>query len=73
MAKEVPGKYPDSDKSLEDYIEKLDYNELKYGERYNIPTWRHLVEEKAENGENCRRYSYTSSTQQYSLSTCQGV
>ena len=35
---------------MEDYIEKLDYN-LRYGEKYNIPTWRHLVEEKTENGE----------------------
>ena len=43
-------KYPDPEKSLEDYIEKLDYN-LRYGEKYNIPTWRHLVEEKTENGE----------------------
>ncbi|BES81445.1 hypothetical protein PABY_10120 [Pyrodictium abyssi] len=40
--------YPDPEKSLEDYVEKLEYN-LRYGEKYNIPTWRHLVEEKAEN------------------------
>jgi len=43
-------KYPDPEKSLEDYVEKLDYN-LRYGDRYNIPTWRHLIEERAENGE----------------------
>ena len=43
-------RYSDPEKRLEEYIEKLDYN-LKYGEKYNIPTWRHLVEEKTENGE----------------------
>lgn len=42
--------YPDPEKSLEDYIEKLEYN-LKYGEKYNIPTWGHLIEEKTENEE----------------------
>ena len=42
--------HPDPEKSLKDYIKKLDYN-LRYGERYNIPTWRHLVEEKTESGE----------------------
>jgi len=43
-------KYPDPEKTLEDYIEKLEYN-LKYGDKYNIPTWKHLIEEKSENGE----------------------
>ena len=41
--------YPDTEKSLEDYVEKLRYN-MRYGEKYNIPTWRHLVEERTENG-----------------------
>ncbi len=41
--------YPDPEKSLEDYIEKLEYN-MRYGGKYNIPTWRHLVEEKTEDG-----------------------
>ena len=43
-------KYRDQEKSLEDYVRKLDYN-LKYGDKYNIPTWRHLIEERAESGE----------------------
>ena len=43
-------KYSDPEKSLDDYIKKLKYN-LKYEEKYNIPTWGHLMEERSENGE----------------------
>jgi len=41
--------YPDPGKSLRDYVEKLEYN-MRYGDKYNIPTWRHLVEERTEDG-----------------------
>ena len=41
--------YPDPEKSLGDYVEKLEYN-MRYGDKYNIPTWRHLVEERTEDG-----------------------
>ena len=37
--------FPDPEKRLEDYLKKLEYN-LRYGDRYNIPTWRHLIGEK---------------------------
>ena len=36
--------YPDPEKVLDDYVKKFEYN-LKYGEKYNMPTWRHLIEE----------------------------
>uniref|UniRef100_A0A7J3Z7A9 Uncharacterized protein n=1 Tax=Ignisphaera aggregans TaxID=334771 RepID=A0A7J3Z7A9_9CREN len=56
-------KYSDSEKSLENYVRKLDCN-LKYGDKYNIPTWRHLIEEIAEKGKGCLKPFYTSSTRQ---------
>lgn len=43
-------KYPDKEKSLDDYIEKLAYN-LRYGEVYNIPTWKSLISSKSKLGE----------------------
>lgn len=42
-------KYPNQNRSIEDYVNKLNYS-LRYGERYNIPTWRHLIREEKDNG-----------------------
>ena len=43
-------KYPDPGGStLEDYVKKFQ-NNLRYGEKYNIPTWRHLLAGTAEDG-----------------------
>ena len=42
--------YPDPEgKTLDDYVKKLDYH-LRYGEKYNIPTWRHLLDGRDEGG-----------------------
>jgi len=41
--------YPAEGKGLKDYIKKLEAN-MKYGDTYNMLTWRHLIEEVRGDG-----------------------